>query len=278
MATPYIGNSSAAPAPLPISMSKVKEKLLRPSLSSQYQVWFNPPQTVKDWLKFRDIDYTKEQEYFSLSCSEASLPGSSLTTFEINNDYTGVTQRHAYRRLYDDRADFTCYVDTNHQTIRLFEGWMSYIVDEQFSKTVRGGLESKEYYYRVQYPKDYKTTLYIHKFEKDFNHNFVQVSGYTPRLLRYSFLEAFPTSINSIPVSYESSTLLKVTVSFAYTRYIMDAPNVGTQTLSASNTNTLSVNPGSGGEIPGTTNVTNEYYNNFGDPTQDNTNFGRGIA
>jgi len=40
---------------------------------------------------------------------EANLPGSSLATIETL-DYMGVTERHAYRRLYDDTIDFTFLV------------------------------------------------------------------------------------------------------------------------------------------------------------------------
>ena len=42
-----------------------------------------------------------------LSCSEASLPGSQLTTLEQTYDRTGVTEKFAYRRQFDDRIDLT---------------------------------------------------------------------------------------------------------------------------------------------------------------------------
>ena len=60
-------------------------------------------------------------EKVSLSCSrEAALPGSSLATHEMLNDFTGVRERHAYRRQYDDTASFTFYVDVNYDTIHFF--------------------------------------------------------------------------------------------------------------------------------------------------------------
>lgn len=231
----------AAPAPRSLRMSSVKAKLLSPALTSHYQVWFNPPQTVRDWSRIRGVNYDADSEFYSLSCSEASLPGSTLTTFEINNDFTGVTQRHAYRRLYDDRADFTCYVDSDHKIIRFFENWMSYIVDEQFATQVRGGINSKVYHYRVQFPKDYKTELYIHKFERDFAGN----------ILRYRFLEAFPVSINSMPVSYDSSNLLKLTVSFVYTRYIVDSISESATDSSLFQENPIFTNPQFGVDTTG---------------------------
>ncbi len=70
----------------------------------------------------------------------------------------------------------------------------------------------KGYYRRLNYPDDYKVdTMYISKFEKNFN-----------RRLDYQFMNAFPKSINSLPVSYGNADLLRVSVSFNYDRYIMD--------------------------------------------------------
>ena len=61
----------------------------------------------------RSINFDGENvlESAMFLCHEASLPGSSIATNEIKDDFTGVTERHAYRRLYEDRADFTFYVD-----------------------------------------------------------------------------------------------------------------------------------------------------------------------
>ena len=50
---------------------------------------------------FNNISYDE----FLMSCSEASLPGASLNTQEITDDRHGVTERNAYRRMYDDRID-----------------------------------------------------------------------------------------------------------------------------------------------------------------------------
>ena len=45
--------------------------------------------------------------------------------------------------------------------------------------------------------------------------------------LEYEFFDAFPIAISSMPISYESSQLLKCTVSFSYTRYIINEISVG---------------------------------------------------
>lgn len=159
-----------------------------------------------------------------LSCSEASLPGSSLMTNEINDDYTGVTERLAYRRQYDDRADFTFYVDHGtkgggYNVIWFFEQWIAYIANEQRAL----GSEDVNFHYRFRFPdgtgdagRGYRSSaIYINKFERDFDGSY----------LSYRFLKAYPIQINSMPISYDSSELLKCTVSFTYTRYLIDRQN-----------------------------------------------------
>ena len=39
--------------------------------------------------------------------------------------------------------------------------------------------------------------------------------------LRYDFVNSFPKSLNTTPVSYGQAEVMKVTVTFAYDRYIM---------------------------------------------------------
>jgi hypothetical protein len=204
------------PTPSPKTVSQLKAQLMRPALSSHYQCWFPPPPPVRRWLKVRGLNYFDNQEFISLSCSDASLPGSSLATNELNDRFTGVTERFAYRRQYDDRADFSFYVDHgrkegSYNIIWFFENWISYIVDEQLNNSSRPSVYNENYFYRMNFPANYRTDIFLNKFEKDFEGSY----------LNYIFKEAYPISINSIPVSYEASQVLKCTVSFTYNRYVV---------------------------------------------------------
>ena len=215
----------AGPSIKPYSMSEIKSKLLQPALTSHFICQFFPPETVNNFLSerlsagFTGGKYVGEtQELIELSCSEASLPGSSLATNEINNDYTGVSERHAYRRLYDDRADFTFYVDINYYIVDYFENWISYVINESNFEA----MQKPNYTYRVNFPDNYKTdNLYITKFERDYGSQKIDPNNKKNRPLTYKFINAYPISINSMPVSYDSSQLLKCTVSFTYSRYVM---------------------------------------------------------
>lgn len=209
----------AGPPIKPYSMSEIKSKLLQPALTSHFICEFFPPPGVNNFLGTRGSSgfgagqYSGAvQELIQISCSEASLPGSSLATNDINNDYTGVTERHAYRRMYDDRADFTFYVDSNYYVIDFFENWISYVVGEDSIK----GQQNRYYNYRINFPDEYKTDdLYITKFERHYD------KEEKARPLTYKFINAYPISVSSMPVSYDSSQLLKCTVSFNYTRYVI---------------------------------------------------------
>ena len=140
-------------------------------------------------------------------CSDASLPTSSYATAEVKDNFMGIPQQFAHTRIYTD-IDFTFYVDEKYTLLKIFEGWMEYISSGANTFMEQ---QTKSYYRRMRYPDSYKcNTLYINKFEKNFK-----------RTLRYQFINAFPKAMSSVPVSYGSAEILKVTVSFNYDRYIV---------------------------------------------------------
>jgi hypothetical protein len=204
-----------------ITIDSLKSKILRPALTSHYVCDITIPNNPSINKFFEPLgDYTKISDILSLSCCEASLPGSSIATHDLNNDFTGVTQRHAYRRLYDDRADFTFYVNINYIQISFFETWMRYITGEQIADS-----ESPNKFYRIEYPTNYKAPMIkIFKFEKDAGGQVLGGNPTTedlrPKQIEYRFINAFPSNINSMPVSYDGAQLLKCTVSFIYDRYV----------------------------------------------------------
>jgi len=146
-------------------------------------------------------------ERSGILCSDASLPTTAYATAEVRDNFMGVPQQYAHTRIYTD-IDFTFYIDDDYTILKTFEGWMEYIssgannfMDQQ----------TKSFYRRMRYPDSYKcNTLYINKFEKNFK-----------RTMRYQFINAFPKSMSSVPVTYGPADILKVTVSFNYDRYIV---------------------------------------------------------
>ena len=207
--------------PEKLTVSTIKSRLLNVAQTSLYRLTLSIPPAVGASLNLTPADY----ENINLMCSEATLPGSSINTHEVTNDYHGVTEKMGYRRMYDETIGLTFYVDRNYKVIELLEGWMDYIT----------GINNKDKFkspyknYRMSYPTTYKRDIYLTKFEKDqFTRDFSVTRGGSKTTSRstldYTFIRAFPLSLTAIPVSYEASDVLKCNVSFNFIRYIME-PN-----------------------------------------------------
>ena len=226
----------------PKTIADIKLNLLRPALTSHFAVTI--PKLGKkfdDFLRYNGV--VLNQDKLNLMCSEATLPGSNLATFEINDNFHGVTERHAYRRVYDDRIDLTFYVNADevgsYLPIRYFETWMKWIVDESMGDSDKGpgvNSNSRNYFYRVRYPEGdgngkfpgYTADgLTVTKFERTGNVSYdgskMKGDKYVGPKLEYEFINSYPISIASMPVSYDSSSLLKCSVSFSYIRYIFQS-------------------------------------------------------
>lgn len=200
------------------SVEQITKAILNTAQTSHYNVYIGLPTktegseeiTLNEYLKNNGIIWGSVQENIQLACNEASLPGSSFATHELNSDYTGVTERHVYRRNYDGNIDLTFYVVADIQSpysvIRLFESWMRYIGNE--STEGDNSTRNRNHFYAAKYPDDYYGTLRVNKFERNYKTN-----------LTYEFIGAYPTSIASMPLSYESPNVLKCSVTFSYIRY-----------------------------------------------------------
>ena len=231
-----------SPPPKRYGAASIKEKLLKPAHTSHFDCYLKPTIDVINWCTTRGLNYNDPnmQALIHLSCSEASLPGSRIATLELNDDHHGVRERHAYRRQFDDTVSLTFYVDApkvsaNHgyNLIWFFEQWKSFIVDENYVRDGNVQLDDNNWYYRAKFPATYMTDIFINKFERDYDlsQSTYASKGFpessTKKYLEYKFLQAYPISINSMPVSYEQSQLLKCTVSFAYSRYIVRRKTYG---------------------------------------------------
>ena len=199
--------------PRTFRVADIKANLLKPATTSHFEVDI-------PILPALSQKYNVKQGQIQLLCSEASLPGSNLATFDINNDRMGVTEKHVHRRVFDDRIDLTFYVDAGaYKPITFFEDWIDYITNPAEEAVRVPGVplqkNQSEYFYRMRYPKDYmmEQGLKVTKFEKD--------QAYGGGAIEYKFVNAFPLAINSMPVSYDASSLLKCTVSMSYIRYFV---------------------------------------------------------
>ena len=200
-----------------VSTGSLKHKFLNLSQTSLYNVRLIPPPQVSNFLSSqRGLNYTTEGRGLELLAYETTLPGSTFATHDVTGDFVGVTEKMAYRRIYDETIDMSFYVDKDYRIIEFFEGWVDFIsnvgvIGNRDEKKTRASTM------RMRYPKYYKTNISITKFEKD-------LSG---RAMTYTFVDAFPISINNIPLSYDTSDVLRFSVSLSYVRYVREVHNAG---------------------------------------------------
>ena len=202
----------------------VKDLFGNLSLTNQYQVDFSSLSTFEgnsDLLKYLKNNRKVDANFIrdaGLLCYDATLPGTSLATAEVKDNFMGISQEFAHTRLYTD-FDFSFYVDDNYNAIRFFEGWIDYISSgsEDPGPISDGANPSvSNYYRRMRYPDTYKCqSVTITKFEKNLKNS-----------IKYSFINAFPKTISAIPVTYGAADILRVTVSFNYDRYLIDVDSI----------------------------------------------------
>ena len=181
--------------------------LASPALTNQYQVdvTLDNGELISGIYRLTGITPDWFVRNIGIACYDATLPTSSFATAEVKDNFQGINQQFAHTRFYVD-SSFSFYIDKDYRVLLFFEGWMDFIsgaanVDER----------DKRFYRRFRYPDSYKCDgIQITKFDKNLD-----------RKLTYEFKNAFPKSIQSIPVSYGQAELLKVTVTFAYDRYIL---------------------------------------------------------
>ena len=177
------------------------------------------------WLKKSGVTSDiKRNNSYDFFCAEAALPGVTFDTAAEFGSHQGVLEKFPTKKVYTDFT-ITLYVDNEYQNIRLFEEWMNYInpiytsAGEYNANPIgQGGATSTNDFFRIKYPNTYRRIISISKFERDF-----YTGGRAqPTTLTYRMIDAYPINITAIPVTYEGSQITKTTISFTYSRYIIE--------------------------------------------------------
>lgn len=159
-------------------------------------------------------------------CDEAQLPNVQIATGTYSGRYTGQAQvNYAHTKTYSDLS-LGWMLDANATPLKFLTAWNSYIFsagDNDLPKPLSNNridtvqLETPLVYnrgIRVKYPADYQATkIVITKTEKGKN----SPNGRAP--ISYILEEAFPYSIDSVPLSYGTSQISRVTANFYYARH-----------------------------------------------------------
>tara|TARA_B100000214_G_scaffold11232_1_gene8116 strand:+ start:2920 stop:4338 length:1419 start_codon:yes stop_codon:yes gene_type:complete len=210
------------------------------SLNLGYDTDISTSPSLSSWLtKCGVANSPQDLARYDFFASDVTLPGASFDMAESMGDRQGTIERFAQRRLYAPLS-VSFYVDADYNIIRLFEEWMNFmnpIHNDQgrYEGSFQGqsGYEGRNNYYKFRYPDDYKRNIIVTKFEKDFyqglNMNETRIGRFAKSrsgdnlipgsLLMYQFIDAFPSNVVAIPLSYQGTDITKVTIEFQYLRY-----------------------------------------------------------
>jgi len=158
-----------------------------------------------------------DNDEVSLLAYEAVLPGTSFQTTEVFGDRQGIKETFANQRIYPP-IDVSFYIKKNYSTINYFENWF-----KTACPILGNGNAQQDSFFKFNYPNTYKKSINIVKYERDFRTSSHRLDKdgpiKDPKSITYTLLNAYPTNIISIPISYEQSAVLRTTITFNYDRY-----------------------------------------------------------
>ena len=162
--------------------------------------------------------------WVSLMCDEANLPGTQAATGDINGLYTGSGQfKYPHTRMYNDLT-LSWIGDANMTALKFVNTWMDCIFEERsasgaaYNTILQSGprdvkSRDRSRSVRLNYPDSYTMQISILKAEKDSDSETGRPS------VRYVLEGAYPYSIDSIPLSFGTSQLVKISANFYYERW-----------------------------------------------------------
>lgn len=141
---------------------------------------------------------SKVGERVLLMCDEVSLPGVQSSTGSVVRHPGANPIYYPTNPIYNDlQLSFMC--DAEMQALNFLVQWREKIYTRVGNS------------YQANYPEDYQCTLFIEKNERDATSELGQTAP-----VKYTVNGAWPYAIDSIPLSYGSSQLVKVTANFYY--------------------------------------------------------------
>lgn len=205
----------------PRKISEVKSLLTNVAQTSHYEVRFGGlPSELIRYLAKRSVGRRFTVEDAGLLCFNAIIPTARLASGNVTGNYMGITEKFAHTKMYNEMT-LEFYVDTRYRNLKFIESWVDFIASG--STNPIGIVNEKpaisennlNYFVRMQYPQEYKSNLTkIYKFDRDYRTE-----------VEYNFVGLYPFQINEIPISYENSQVMKMSVQFYFDRFIIGKVN-----------------------------------------------------
>lgn len=177
--------------------------------SNLYAIYFGGETVIQELLNDFGGLTSKAADQISLvgdrvllMCDEVSLPGVQSSTGSVVRHPGANPIYYPTNPIYNDlQLSFMC--DSEMKALEFLLKWREQIYTQNGSST-------SEPSYRVNYPEDYQCTMFIEKNERDKTSEIGEVP------VKYTINGAWPYAVDSIPLSYGSSQLVKVTANFYY--------------------------------------------------------------
>jgi hypothetical protein len=138
-------------------------------------------------------------------CDEVALPGYQLATGSVTRYSGDAPVYYPTAPIYNDiQLSFMC--DAKMTPMHKLHQWMEYIFEDN-------GTNGNETGRRVRYPKDYQAKIIIKKTERSRDSDNGAISSV------FTLYNAWPYTIDAVPLSYGSSQLVKVNANFYYKKF-----------------------------------------------------------
>ena len=191
--------------------------------STGFAVRFIMPEPLKEHLQTCGIEMN-DKPLWQEFCDEASLPPSQAQTGQLNGRFQGEGSiSYPHTKMYTDMS-LSWMADANMEPYKFVQAWWQFIFGE-FDAEGKSYEESGYYNQtndkvynrptRLRFPKDYNTKILIVKAEKGPNSEIDRTS------MAHIIQDAYPYSVDSVPLSFGMDSLVKVTANFHYSKHFV---------------------------------------------------------
>ena len=216
------------------------------SMSNGYDVQFELTEDLKGYLdEFQlsnvlSTDPSNVGGLVKLLCDEAQLPNTQAATGQLQGRYLGENQmNYPYARFFTDFS-LSWMCDVNMTPLKFLTGWHNFIFDgsdnnapiKNTDKSLTGIKNENARLFnraiRLKYPKEYACTARITKTDQG------PLAPNQRAGISYIMEECYPYSIDTVPLSYGTSQLTRVSANFYYAKHSVVYQD---QTLNSSGSN-----------------------------------------
>jgi hypothetical protein len=174
-----------------------------PSKPSKFLIQIIPPYFAENLGQFSTRIYPADQSDLNrlrdltFQCESTELPGRTISTSDIL--IAGPTIKLPYTSTYNE-ITFTFYCTNDMYEKRIFDAWTNVICSRTDNT--------------LGYREEYATTIGIFQYDEGGDKRPWPALTYGVKLI-----DAFPTSINQLNLSWTDDNIHRLSVTFAYTYY-----------------------------------------------------------